>query len=369
MSLAIKTVECNGGCTYCYEKNIRENNKYPPVDIDKIMETLKQLIGNYKQVTIHGGEPLLLGKKNIERLFKFIHERKGQTGIQTNGILIDDDYLELFKKYNTHVGFSIDGDDYEANSLRWNKKDVENNTEGVLYILSTCKTNKIRTSVIAMVHKKSVGKMIDFVKLLFENYDITSCRVNPCVFYGKDKSNEIENDELFKLYKELSKLKYDIRPIADIKNLLLGRGESTCTFSECDPFLTTAEVPILGDGSLGNCLHGVDQNGMNIRTNKKSDIRYRMLEAIPMQNGGCKNCDYWTLCRAGCPAAGANDDWRNKTRFCEAYKEFFRFMYLEYAGEILRSRTDNKKGNYHNQRHGDIPHGDHTDRALLRCKK
>ena len=217
MSLAIKSIECNGGCEYCYEANIRKENKYHPAYIDKIMETLKQLIPNFKQVTIHGGEPLMLGKKNVERLLCYIFAKKGQTGIQTNGILIDDDYLEMFKKYNTHVGFSIDGYTGDSNSLRWQGVDkMVINSNITLNKLADCSKENIRTSVISMVHKKSVDTMVEFVKQLFKVYSITSIRVNPCVFYGKDKSNQIDNSELFELYKSLSdliqstdKIKYD----------------------------------------------------------------------------------------------------------------------------------------------------------------
>ncbi|QWK20800.1 hypothetical protein [Thermus antranikianii] len=64
------------------------------------------------------GEPLLIPKADLERLFAFGLERYGQNGIQTNGALIDEDHIALFRKYRVHVGFSIDGPG-ELNRLRW----------------------------------------------------------------------------------------------------------------------------------------------------------------------------------------------------------------------------------------------------------
>jgi sulfatase maturation enzyme AslB (radical SAM superfamily) len=96
---------CNVGCTYCYEHPIRPED----VEIDKeaveksIWEQYKKIYGEPKgvdgklehiRVGLHGGEPLFRGKEEVEFKLKTVFEKDGKTAIQTNGILIDDDFIE-----------------------------------------------------------------------------------------------------------------------------------------------------------------------------------------------------------------------------------------------------------------------------------
>jgi len=48
-----------------------------------------------------------------------------------------------------------------------------------------------------------------------------------------------------------------------------------------------------------------------------------MLQQIPQDLGGCKDCRYWHICYGACPGTGIDNDWRNRGRFCEAWKDFF----------------------------------------------
>jgi uncharacterized protein len=54
----------------------------------------------------------------LEKLWKWGFDKYKSNGIQTNGSLINDQHIELFKKYNVHVGISIDGPD-ELSDARW----------------------------------------------------------------------------------------------------------------------------------------------------------------------------------------------------------------------------------------------------------
>lgn len=115
---------CNINCTYCYMYNHEDKTfKLQP----KIMsdETINDLIKKIKihclitkvekfQFILHGGEPLLAGKTFFENLIKkannyLLPEVKPTFHLQTNGILIDNEWCNLFKKHNVHVGVSLDG--------------------------------------------------------------------------------------------------------------------------------------------------------------------------------------------------------------------------------------------------------------------
>ena len=64
-------------------------------------------------ITFHGGEPTLLGSEQFLEYIKKIHEISNNSlegiSIQTNGILLDENWIRVFKEYNVAVGVSIDG--------------------------------------------------------------------------------------------------------------------------------------------------------------------------------------------------------------------------------------------------------------------
>jgi uncharacterized protein len=119
MTISVKaTVACNLNCEYCYEKEFRKTGKLQSWDIKKIKKAMKEEYERTgKTISLHGGEPLVLPKKDLEELFAYAKKLGGSTGLQTNGLAIDDDHIEMFKKYDVHVGISFDGPG-ELNRLR-----------------------------------------------------------------------------------------------------------------------------------------------------------------------------------------------------------------------------------------------------------
>jgi Arylsulfatase regulator (Fe-S oxidoreductase) len=124
------TTGCNLGCTYCYENPDRERSENwakRQYDIDKIMQQLKFFKKKHPHETpgLHGGEPLLMDRDDIRRVFGWINDNyDGTPHIQTNATLVDDEIIEIFKEHNVGVGVSCDGP-AELNQLRKASGEVE----------------------------------------------------------------------------------------------------------------------------------------------------------------------------------------------------------------------------------------------------
>jgi len=67
---------------------------------------------------LFGGEPLLVPEHDLESLWSWGLEQFGYNTVQTNGTLINDEHIRMFKAYKVSVGISIDGPG-ELNDLRW----------------------------------------------------------------------------------------------------------------------------------------------------------------------------------------------------------------------------------------------------------
>src|SRR5271155_2298358 len=110
-------VRCNLKCNYCYEDSLRGAGNFGgSFDIDAIKEAVQREGGG--PFLLFGGEPLLLPKETLRDLLEWGFQRNGANSLQTNGILVDDDHIELFKRFNVRVGISIDGPG-SLNDARW----------------------------------------------------------------------------------------------------------------------------------------------------------------------------------------------------------------------------------------------------------
>jgi uncharacterized protein len=100
-------VACNLACTYCYQNALRSaGNIRQSYDMAKMKAALDREGAKF---ILFGGEPLLMPIDDLEEIFAYGFERFGGSGIQTNGVLIQDAHVGIFRKYNVHVGISIDG--------------------------------------------------------------------------------------------------------------------------------------------------------------------------------------------------------------------------------------------------------------------
>jgi uncharacterized protein len=97
--------------------------------IDALCNSLDELVKNQKKcfsVVLHGGEPFLLGAKKLTHLLKRLRDVLPihyPISIQTNGILISNEILDICSHYKASVAVSIDGPEHVHNKYRVNHKD------------------------------------------------------------------------------------------------------------------------------------------------------------------------------------------------------------------------------------------------------
>ncbi|HAS41490.1 MAG TPA: radical SAM protein [Microscillaceae bacterium] len=115
---------CNINCTYCYMYNKGDETylSQPKKMSDEVVDTMLQRVRyhclkhgiEYFRFVLHGGEPLLTGKDFIRTFVKkarrvLLPDTKPVFSIQTNALLLDQEWVALFKELGIHVGISIDG--------------------------------------------------------------------------------------------------------------------------------------------------------------------------------------------------------------------------------------------------------------------
>jgi uncharacterized protein len=87
--------------------------------LHRLLQRIEEHVAKYSLVdfpiVLHGGEPLLWGVENFHRFAEACEAISSRTGceipvaVTTNGVLIDDDWLNCFEVRNISVAISLDG--------------------------------------------------------------------------------------------------------------------------------------------------------------------------------------------------------------------------------------------------------------------
>ncbi len=403
-------VRCNIHCQYCYQNPQRDaGNLADSYDIDRMQAAIE---ADGSHFTLFGGEALLVPEADLERLWAWGLERYGYNSVQTNGTLISDRHIELFKKYKVHVGISVDGPG-DLNDGRWagtleRTRELSARTHEAIERLCS---EGIPPALIVTLHRNNgtadkLPQMHDWFRYL-ETLGISSARIHILEVDNEWVRSKYaltieENLTAFMsfadLEHELETLKLDL--FHDMRNLLLGNdGQTTCVWNACDPYTTRAVQGVEGDGQRSNCGR-TNKDGIDFtKANTEGFERYIALYHTPQEDGGCNGCRFFLMCKGQCPGTAIDGDWRNRTEHCEVWKGLYRHVEgtlldqgqrplsvmperklveqffldtwaggsntsIEQAVKRLNERGTAAAGAVHQGvRHGDSNHGDHTDHA------
>ena len=336
-------VKCNIQCQYCYQNPQRDaGNVSHSYSLDKMKAAIEKEGGKF---SLFGGEALLVPERDLEELWSWGFQKYGSNSIQTNGTLINDNHIRMFKQYEVGVGISIDGPG-ELNDVRWvgsleRTRKATAKTESAIERL--CQEG-IPPSLIVTLHRCNATKdklpvMHDWFRYL-EGIGITSARLH--ILEVEDESiqkkytlSTEENLEAFLSFakleeQELTQLKFDL--FQDMGNLLLGQdNNTTCVWNACDPYTTRAVRGVEGNGQSSNCGR-TNKDGIDFtKSSTEGFERYLALYHTPQEYGGCKSCRFFLMCKGSCPGTAIDGDWRNRTQDCEVWKGLFRHL----EGEML----------------------------------
>jgi uncharacterized protein len=115
---------CDLACDYCYMYEMADQSwrDRPRRMSMEIARHTAMRIGEHARghrlpwitLIMHGGEPLLAGRELISELLQSTRAAGGQhvrveARVQTNGVGLDDSYLETFRELDIRVGVSLDG--------------------------------------------------------------------------------------------------------------------------------------------------------------------------------------------------------------------------------------------------------------------
>lgn len=170
---------CNASCIYCEHGELRKEYKDKIIEEQTVREIVQKLGPILREVTWHGGEPLLLP----ESLFEALEDEKKKRGynfettLQTNSILLTEDKQKFLENLGINWGTSFDG-------LYNNDSRGKLSTDGIFSLIE----RKKKLGFITVYYR-------DTIKYMIENYEyykkigannVQSCVVRENVISGSN---------------------------------------------------------------------------------------------------------------------------------------------------------------------------------------
>ena len=348
---------CNMRCKYCYylDKAALYNNHQPQMS-DELLENYirANIEGNNSPIIAfawHGGEPLLAGKEFFRKAValqqKYAEGRTVENSIQTNGLLVDDEWCAIFRDNNFLVGVSIDGPESIHDAHRVDAGGQPTFAR-VMKGIEKLYRNRVEYNTLTTINIHSEGRGAEVYNFLRGiSVFMQFLPVAELLCDGRIQSPEAQKADIapwsvsargfgdfmcdiFDIWVKKDVGRRYVQLFDATLALMVGVQPSVCSLCEtCGSGLTVEH-----NGDVYCCDHFVypEYKIGNIHTDRLADLAYcdRQFEfgvakraLLPRE---CRHCKFYNLCHGECPKHRFIDDNRGeygKNYLCEGYKLFY----------------------------------------------
>jgi uncharacterized protein len=357
---------CNIDCSYCYW--FRDASVY---DKPKLMssEVLLQLLQRIEEhvarhslidfpIILHGGEPLLWGIDNFHRIAAACEGITSRTGcdipiaVTTNGVLIDDEWLNCFEARNIQVAISLDGPEHihDLHRKTFQGTGTHAAAERAARMLAS---RDIAMSALAVCNPAYPPKeyVEFFAQCGIANYDIM---IPDATVDETPASVGSFYKGLFDLWLEANRSKptVNIRIIADMITAMLGNNSPTegvghkpvelCTVMTDGTIEAHDVLRIAGDGFTKTTFnlfeHAIDEVRNEPRWIAARDASINLCEK-------CRQCAFMNACGGGYlpHRFSRTNGYDNPSVYCDDLYAMFQTMQAVLENQLYVRRPDGQR--------------------------
>jgi uncharacterized protein len=366
LEVILKVAErCNIDCTYCYffngfDKSYKTHPKRISIEsIDSLIIFLKDAVKSHDldivQIDFHGGEPLIVKKEYftsicesfIENLSDLCHLR---LCLQTNATLVDDDWIEIFSKFNICISTSLDGNKEQNDKYRigFNGEGTYDATiKGIKKLQDAYLKGQIpEIGLLCVINPENNPKELynHFTKDL--GFTLIDFLLPDCSYDDLPPFESIEYGNfligVFDSWKnDKKKENISIRIFNSILSLLLGGYSYVTGYGVISPNAITvgSDGSLFPDDLLRSCKDYIEPN-MSIEDTSYAVFKDWIEETIQAKSKNysqeCLNCCWFKVCGGGHPLNrySSENEFNNVSVYCEGLKK----MYSECAKFLVEGR-------------------------------
>lgn len=344
---------CNMRCRYCFyadETQKRQTSNYGLMSrqtLSAVLEHALEAVTGDCTLAFQGGEPTLAGLD----FFRFAVETAKEKNrnhvrlhfaLQTNGLLIDDDWAAFFAENHFLIGVSLDGtkEVHDCNRIDAAGKGTFGR---VVHAIELLEQHGVDYNILTVITRNTVRNYRS-IHAFFKKKGFRYQQFIPCLDPLEEErggENWSLTPELFEKYlKQSFDLWYQEAMAGDkqyhryFDNLLCmlnGQHPEACGMAgRC-----SMQYVVEADGSTYPCdfymLDAYRIGNLTVDTIEQVDARRKEIgfieQSLPLAEE-CRTCQWFPLCRGGCRR---DRDYFEKgiglNYFCSAYREFFAYAY------------------------------------------
>ena len=361
---------CNMSCDYCFyrdETQKRSQESYGFMSEKTLKNVIRKTMLRAEGMisyAFQGGEPTLRGLAFFQKVVEYqnqYNKNKIQVhnALQTNGLLIDEDWCRFLKENHFLVGVSLDGTKDIHDTYRHTRKEGGPTFDLVCSAIRLMESYGVDFNILTVVNQaaaENIQEIYSFYRQKKWNYQQYIACLDPLDEpHGQNEYSLAPEHygqfliRLFRLwYKDWKKGRQPyIRQFENYIGILLGHfpeacdQRGTCSIQnvvEADGSVYPCDFYMLNDYCLGN----FNENRLDEIDARRKEIGF--LERSLKLDPDCKHCAYYRLCRGGCQR---NRDWAPEIQayqnyFCQSYRMFFDAC-LNEMEEIARSLADARR--------------------------
>lgn len=345
---------CNLRCKYCFYHSLSEARLVPSYGIMtrelsiKLIERAYEYASGFCVFAFQGGEPTLAGIdffKEFVANAKKLQPKNLQVNfvLQTNGILIDDQWAMFLKENDFLVGLSLDGPK-EINDLNRVDAKGEGSFNRIMETVDSFNRYGVEYNILSVVSNK-VAKHVTKVYNFFKRNNFKYLQFIQCLDpLGEEAGNNIYSltppmygDFLKTLfdhwYKDItSGNMISIRYFDNLVSMVMGyppeacgmTGRCACAFTvEADGSVYPCDFYVTDKWRMGNIMD------MGLAEMENGVIAKEFIDVSLPIDEKCRRCQWLNICRGGCRRTREPfvDNLPSLNYYCPSYYEFFEHSY------------------------------------------
>lgn len=343
--------QCNIACEYCFYHDV---SKYRSGDschmtmdtLEKIVERVFEFAEDSASIAFQGGEPMLVGLDFYEKFMGILERyntRKIEVALslQTNGLLIDDQWAVFFSKNKFLIGLSLDGVKELHNRYRVDRQGRPT-FDKVMSGIEALKFFNVDFNILQVITKNTIGYIDDnyeFYKANQLQY-VQPIPVLDELFsdFGHNTYSLSAGDYATYLNRTFDLWYSDfikgqgitITYFEQIITKIMGESNIACGINgqcmiqfvvEASGDVYPCDFYVTDEWKLGN-IQGMTFESMMHK--RRSHIFVNESFNLPEE---CSQCKWQPICEGGCKRHRQRKEGYSKNYFCDAYKAFYEHAY------------------------------------------
>jgi uncharacterized protein len=344
------TEVCNAGCRFCSAAGL--GRTVTPADFEilanRIEEYVRETGIERLSFTFHGGEPTLLGAEFLEKACTRLRQLPIpiKFSMQSNLLAIPDDLIKVVRRYDIHVGSSVDpiesgrctttgGDTFPMWAKNHELLEQAGIYGGAIFLVTRPAAEQGKRVYSILNACASLGETEPAFQFNLI-YPQGRAATNKDLLVSAKEAGQFLVDA-YEAWEESGRESY-ISPFVDLA-LWFDSGREGVPQLTCS-FVGRCQESHLGidfELNLSGCGRRVDSGAFygNIRTHSISSIlatseerKMLMTRSAQLAAGECAGCEFFVICNGGCPddAALGTDDFMARTAHCVSYKMLYEAM-------------------------------------------